>query len=128
MGGVAAAEGIVDIDVNALGQFLGEPGVIGGFLGLKADVFEQKRLTVSESLLEPFDLSSYHGRRQYDLLTDELTEPLGHRSQAQPGVNLAFRPPKVGGDNQPGLPAEEIVDRRQRRPDAGGIADLALVG
>ena len=43
MGAMRGAEGVVDVDVLAAREFVGEVAIVGLFLGMKAQVFEQDR-------------------------------------------------------------------------------------
>ena len=124
---MARTEGVVDEDVDVLGELAGEPGVVLLLLLVEPDVLEQERLAVAQDPLEPADLVADDVGGHDDLVRNELGQPLRGRLEAHRRVDLALGPPQVGGDDEPGAVFEEPGDGRQRGPDAGVVADLALV-
>ena len=127
VGPVARAEGVVDEDVDVLGQLAGEPGVVLLLLLVEPDVLEQEHFAVAQEPLEPPDLVADDIGSHDDLVRNELGQPLRGRLEAHRRVDLALGPSEVGGDDEPGAVFEEPGDGRQGRPDAGVVADLALV-
>ena len=125
---MAGAEGVVDEDVDVLGQLSGE-GVVVVRLGLgEADVLEDERLALPELLLEPVDLGPDDVGGLGHLVGDELGEAGRGRLEAHLRVHLALGPAEVGGDDELRPVAEEVRDRREGGPDARVVPDLSLFG
>ena len=76
VGPMARTEGVVDEDVDALGQLAGELGVVLLLFLVEPDVLEQERLALAEAPLQPGDLVADDIGGHEDLVRHELGQPL----------------------------------------------------
>ena len=126
VGPVARAEGVVDEDVDVLGELLGEFRVVLLLLLVEPDVLEEKRFALAQGVLQPPDLVADDVGGHNDFVRDEIGQPLRGRAEAHRRIDLALGPAEVGGDDEAGAVIEEPDDRRQRGADARVVADPAL--
>ena len=121
MGAVGGAKSVVHIHIGQIGQRLREGGVVFGLAGGKAGVFEDEHIA---------GLHGRHGRRH--ALAHHLIQ-LGHGAAEQfaqahgDGVHSVlhisgrFGAAEVRAENQCRASIEQIVQRRQRRLNAGVV-------
>ena len=123
MRAMGRAEGVVHIDIRHLGQLLGERRVVGLFLVVIADVFQQDhvaRLHLADGL---FDLLADAIVHEADGPAEQFRQFHRHRAQGHGGLALAFGPAEVGGQDQLPPARDKQAERRQGLHDARGIGD-----
>ena len=128
-----AAEGVVDIHVAQLGELLGEGRIVGLLFLVEAQVLQQQRLPrlqLARHLLG--NLADAVGREGHVLrLVEELVQQLaqsrGHGAQAHRLHHLALGASQVRAENDLGLVAQRIFDRRQCLADARVVGDGAVL-
>ena len=122
-------EGVVDVDVGQRGQLLGEGRIVGLFLGVEAQVLQQQHLAGFQL---PGQLVGYFAdavRRKGDvdalaqLLAEQDTQPVNHRTQRILRIGLALGAAQVRGQNHFGLAPQCVIDGGQRGHDAGVVGD-----
>ncbi len=125
----ARAEGVVDVDIGQRGQRLGEGRIVGFFLGVEAQVFQQQHLAGLElagHLAGHF--ADAIGRKGHvdvlaQLLVEQFAQPVDHRAQRVLGIRLALGTAQVRGQNHLGLALQGVDDGGQRGHDAGVVGD-----
>ena len=102
---VRGAERVVDEDVHPVGEPSRRLGIVLRLAGVEAGVLE-------------------HGET---LVRDQLAQALGNRRDREGRIG-ALRPPEVRADRHVrGVPLEEKLERRQRRPDARVVRDAPVL-
>ena len=99
MGG---AEGVVHVDLAEGGEFFGKPGVVGLFLGVKADVFEEQDLAVPETGRGGFGFRADTIADEFNGGGNQLTEPVGDGFERVFRVLLALGPAEMRHQDETG--------------------------
>ena len=128
VGAVGAAERVVDVDVGVARQRLRELAVVGFFLGMEAQVLEQR--DVAPVGIDD-DLAGTVAHRlvgQPDVGVDQLGQPRGDRFQRVLLVGLSLGPPQVRGEHDTRPLLDRQLDGGEALPNSGVIADGATGG
>ena len=111
------AEGVVDVDVGERRVALGQLLVVLRLALLVADVLEHHDVPVGHVV---------EVARELDGLAQQLLQAVGRGPQRE--LRLAvLRAPEVRGEHEPRVLVAQLAQRRQRRPDAGVVGDVALL-
>jgi hypothetical protein len=122
MGAMGGAEGVVDVDIGELGEFLAEGVVVGFFFVIIAEVFEQGDFAILEfrgGFLG--DFADAIGD-ELDRDADEDGEGRDYRGEALLGVALALGTAQVRAEEDARAVLDQVVDRRD------GFLDALVVG
>ena len=120
---MAGAEGIIDEDVDAVGQGFGQRGIVLGLARLESDVLEKEGLAVLEAGLQAVDFRPDDVGGHDDVPADKLGQALGYRGQAHFWIGLALGAAQVRGQHELGAAAQEIGDGGKRGLDPLVVAD-----
>ena len=124
------AERVVDVDVGERCQLLRERRVVLFLLGMEAKVLEQDHLR-----------SARHAPRRRRWRAGSPTQSSANdtsRFSSSPrraatgcrlnsGCRLALRPPEMRGEDDGRTALQRVLDRRQRRRDAGVVGDATVL-
>ena len=127
MGAVGGAEGVVDVDLGAAGEGLGEAGLVGFLGGVKAGVFQQQHLAGLQGGAQGGDFLADAIRGEHHHLAEDFAEQRRGRGQRELRIGPALRPAEVGAEDQLRTAGEQMLDRRNRALDAGVIGDDAVL-
>lgn len=127
VGAVGRAEGVVDVDVREFGQLLSELGVVGGFAGKEANVFQEEELTGLQGLGGRFDFGPDGLAEENHLLFEEFSEPLGDGGEGKGVIGLALGPAEVGSQDQTSAALQEVLQCWQAGADPGVVGDRPVL-
>jgi len=129
-GGVSAmggAESVADVNLTAVGEAAGELIVIGLLPFMEAEILQEKDLARSQLVDLPLHLLPDTVVDEKDPGVQKPLQPFSHHRQRVPGIRLPVGTAEVGGDDDAALLVDEVVYRRQRRPDADVIGNVPLL-
>lgn len=126
VGAVGGAEGIVDIELGEGGELGGEVGIVGFFLGVEANVFEEADLAVFEGVGALGDFGADNIGEKGDVLDEELGQASGDGGESEFGVFLAFWPSEVAAQDDACALGEEVFDGGEGFGDAAVVGDVAV--
>ena len=127
VGTVRSAKGVVDVNVGAARQLLGEIGVVRFFGGVEAGVFQNQHFAGLQRGTQSshFDAdaigSKFHG------LAEDFAEARGHRSEREFRLRPALWTTQVGAKDQFGAAGNQLANRRHCALDAGFVGDDAVL-
>jgi hypothetical protein len=110
---VRGAERVVDVHVGQRGVALCQLRVVLRLAGIEAQVLEHHDLAVGH-VVEVL--------RELHVRAEQLAQPLGDRPHRQLRVR-PLRAPEMAGEDEPGAPLAQRLDRRQRGADARVVRD-----
>src|SRR5450759_3784863 len=133
MGTMGGAEGVVDVEIGELGELLRKMFVVGFFLGVEAEVFEQQRLAFLELERHFFGFgpnalgaeADVFAARQF--FVEHHAQTLGNGLEAQLWIGLAFGTAEVRREDEAGAVSQSVLDAGQGFADAGVVHDAAVV-
>ena len=125
VGAMGGSERVVDINLNAGGELLGEGRIVLLFLGVEAQVFEQHDFAGSRFRDVGADAIQRHGDFHAG---QQLGQTLGDRGERHVRIALTLRAAEVAGQYQGGPLLERVLDGGQRRFDALVAGDLKRPG
>ncbi len=126
VGAVRGAERVVYVDVAELRERGRQLRVVAGLAGLVADVLEHQDLARVEVPGERADLLADDPRRERHVGAAQLGQPVGGGPHRELGLAV-LRAPQVRDDDEARAAAEQLVQRRQRRPDPRVVGDLPVL-
>ena len=126
MSAVRGAEGVVHVHVAEACQRVHQRGVVPGLAPLEAAVLQHQHLPVAELLREPLDLRPDNGGRLAHLDAEQLTQAGRHGRHRVPRIG-PVRPVQVRDEHEPRPSLAQVLDRRQRGPDATVVRHPAAV-
>ena len=130
---MGAAKGVVHVEVAESGKLLCERGVVGFFLSVEAEVFQQQRLTLFEirNKLSRNLADAIRGKAYVLVFTEDVvqqfTQTINYWAQAECGNDLALGAPEVGAEDDAGLAAEGVLNSWYGLADAGVVEDLVAI-
>ena len=126
VGAVGGAERVVDIHIGQLRESRRQLRVVLGLAGLIADVLKHQYVARRQVVGKRAHLVADDGRGEHNVGAGQLGQPVGGGPQRQLGLAV-LRPAEVRrqDDSRPSLP--QLLDRRQRRPDARVVGDRTVV-
>jgi hypothetical protein len=131
---VRCAEGVVHVDIAQAGQLPAEGRVVGLFLGVEAQVFEQQGLTRLEVGSELKGDGPDAVRRKGHVLVgvkhmvQQRTQARGDGPQAHRRDLLALGPAQVRGEDHLRLAPQGVLDGGNRLAKACVVGDGAVFG
>ena len=125
------AEPIGNESVTQLGDLLGVGIalrlVLAGLFGVEADVLQKDNVTILHGVNLGFGIGTIGVVGQGDGDTQELTQAVGDRRQAEFGNDLTLRAAQVGHQDDLGALAAEFLDGGQSGLDAAVVLDGCAV-
>ena len=115
-GGVRAVRGperVVDVDLGQRRVALRQAGIVLRLARLEADVLQHHEIAVGHVV---------ERGGEHHLLAQQLGEPV-RRGPQRELLLAALRPAEVRGQQQPRAPLAQLLQGRQRRPDARVVGD-----
>ncbi len=91
---------------------------------MEAQVFQEKHVTRIHLGHQFFHGCADTIRSEDDFFPQQSPQALGHRRQAVFWIERAFRPPKMGAENDFCAFVHDTVDGRQSGPNTGIVSDL----
>ena len=106
--------------------------ILAGLGGLEADVLQQGDVAVGELGHDPGGVRPDHVGGEGDGPAEQLAEPRCDRPQGRAargplGIVRALGPAQVRHDDHPGPAVDQLLDRRQARPDPAVVGDARLL-
>jgi hypothetical protein len=126
------SKSIVDVVFRQAGELLRESLVIGFFLGMKAQVFQQQRLAFLELARNFLGFWANTLRAKADvfaagqLFVEQHAQTLGHGLETHLRIGLSFRTSEMRGKNQARPMAKGILDGGQGLADTSVVHDAAV--
>ena len=125
VGAMGGAERVVHVNLGERGQLLRKLRHILLFFRVKAQVLEQQHFAVFESLGRGFRFRPNAIGHKSDGLAQYLRQARGRRLQAHFGIHFALGTPQVRRQNQTAAAFQNVLNRGQRRLDAGIVGDFS---
>ncbi len=117
MSAVRRTERIVHVVLGQVRQLACEFLVVGFLFRVKAQVFEQQRLTLLKLGRDLFRLRPNALRAEADIfaarqfLVEQHAQPLGHWLEAHLGIRFSLGAAQVRGQNQPRSMPQRVLNR-----------------
>jgi len=127
VGPMGRAEGVIHVDVAECAKGLAEGGIVLLLTRLEAAVLEQHDLARLHRLDDLRHLRAHQVVRLRYLGGYELGQSSRDGVQAELRRLLALRPAEVARQNDLRPCLQEVVDRRQGRPDAAIVSDAPIL-
>src|SRR5687767_15192529 len=124
MGSVCRAKRIIDIHVAKRGESLGKGFVVLLFSGMETKILEQHDVARFHLRDEIFDVRADAVRRKDHVLSQQSSQPLGNRREAELWIELAFRPAEVRTQNGFAAVVNTTVNDRKGGTDTGIVGNL----
>src|SRR5689334_5018648 len=127
MGPMGGPERVIDIDVAERGERFAKRLVVLLFAIVEAKIFKQHDVAGLHLGDEIFYGRADTVRRKDHFLAEKAAQPFGNRSQAEFGIELAFRAAKVRTEDGFAAVVDDAVDGGKSRTDAGVVGDLQRI-
>lgn len=123
VGTVGGTEGVVDVKLERSGELLNELRLVLGLLRVESGVLKHDHISLRGTLDNLGDFLTDAVRGKGDLLSEELSEALGARSEGELVLRAILRASQVRADGDDGTLALEVLNGRDRGADTGVIGD-----